>query len=344
MPYNETRLCVLMFYAVLAAVLVVIYAAVPESDHKDLTILNLQDAKEVYSGCWKFPGSSGSAALDICLQTCAIFTILVFIIGELTGNLSQVDKLWSVLPVLYVWEVALLANSGRLLLMSAVISVWGIRLTYNFGRRGGYSWPPWRGEEDYRWAYVRKMPFVNSRLGCSVFNLFFISIYQNILLMLMAGPALVASMFPRALSVYDWMVAASVLLLIAIETVADNQQLIFQTQKWRTINAGEKLIHPFSVGFPTHQLFSLSRHPNYAAEMSVWFVFYLFTITAGASLVNWSLAGAVLLCLLFQGSTHLSESITSKKYKEYKRYQASVDRFVGAWNPFQADFPCAIKD
>ena len=24
------------------------------------------------------------------------------------------------------------------------------RLTYNFNRRGGYSWPPWKGDEDYR--------------------------------------------------------------------------------------------------------------------------------------------------------------------------------------------------
>jgi hypothetical protein len=34
--------------------------------------------------------------------------------------------------------------------MAAVAAVWGLRLTYNFYRRGGYAWPPWTGEEDYR--------------------------------------------------------------------------------------------------------------------------------------------------------------------------------------------------
>jgi steroid 5-alpha reductase family enzyme len=38
----------------------------------------------------------------------------------------------------------------RLVLMAAVSAVWGLRLTYNFYRRGGYGWPPWSGEEDYR--------------------------------------------------------------------------------------------------------------------------------------------------------------------------------------------------
>ncbi len=37
----------------------------------------------------------------------------------------------------------------------------------------------------------------------------------------------------------------------------------------------------YSVGFPSAGLFSVSRHPNYLAEISLWFVFYAFSITAG---------------------------------------------------------------
>jgi hypothetical protein len=52
------------------------------------------------------------------------------------------------------------------------------------------------------------------------------------------------------------------------------------------ISTGEKntLSYPFlfySVGFPSAGLFSVSRHPNYLAEISLWFVFYAFSITAG---------------------------------------------------------------
>ena len=31
---------------------------------------------------------------------------LCFLIGTVTGNVSQVDKLWSIMPVVYVWIVA----------------------------------------------------------------------------------------------------------------------------------------------------------------------------------------------------------------------------------------------
>ena len=41
--------------------------------------------------------------------------------------------------------------------MAAVSAVWGLRLTYNFYRRGGYAWPPWTGEEDYRSVRPRSL-------------------------------------------------------------------------------------------------------------------------------------------------------------------------------------------
>ena len=43
--------------------------------------------------------------LKILLRLCAISVLFVFIAGELTRNFSQVDRLWSTLPVLYVWLV-----------------------------------------------------------------------------------------------------------------------------------------------------------------------------------------------------------------------------------------------
>ena len=66
--------------------------------------------------------------------------VYCFVVGELTGNNSQVDKLWSVLPIVYVWIAAHYGEyDPRLLLMAILVSIWGVRLTYNFSRRGGYS-------------------------------------------------------------------------------------------------------------------------------------------------------------------------------------------------------------
>ena len=54
-------------------------------------------------------------------------------------------RLWSLLPTLYTLLTWAQHGGPRLLLMAAVTSVWSARLTWNFWRRGGYSWPPWTG-------------------------------------------------------------------------------------------------------------------------------------------------------------------------------------------------------
>lgn len=59
-----------------------------------------------------------------------------FIVSELVRNYSQVDKLWSIVPLLYGWYFASAANwEPRIVLMAILISIWGARLTYNFSRQ-----------------------------------------------------------------------------------------------------------------------------------------------------------------------------------------------------------------
>ena len=63
-------------------------------------------------------------------------SIVAFIVSEIFQNYSQVDKLWSTIPIFYVWYFTLQSGyDPRMVLMSIVATVWGIRLSYNFGRR-----------------------------------------------------------------------------------------------------------------------------------------------------------------------------------------------------------------
>jgi steroid 5-alpha reductase family enzyme len=39
--------------------------------------------------------------------------------------------------------------------MAFLVTLWGLRLSYNFYRKGGYNIIPWKGEEDYRWKIFR---------------------------------------------------------------------------------------------------------------------------------------------------------------------------------------------
>ena len=44
---------------------------------------------------------------------------------------------------------------------------------------------------------------------------------------------------------------------------------------------------------------------------------------------NWTIAGCLLLIVLFQGSSAFSEEISADKYPEYADYQRKVARFLG---------------
>jgi steroid 5-alpha reductase family enzyme len=70
------------------------------------------------------------------------------------------------------------------------------------------------------------------------------------------------------------------------------------------------------------------RHPNYSAEQGIWIVFYFFSVAATGLWVNWSIAGALLLVLLFKGSSDFSEGVSAEKYPMYKKYQEQVGRFL----------------
>lgn len=252
-----------------------------------------------------------------------------FLIGELTGNNSQVDKLWSLVPILYVWTVASYGHFGpRLLVMAVLVSFWGARLTFNFGRHGAYQWRFWGGTEDYRWKVLRQKPEFQPKWRWTLFNLFFISGYQNILILLFTLPAIVALQFQnKPLNWLDGLAALAFLGFLGLETVADNQHWRFQSRKWSRIKSGQELNEQEKKGFLDRGLWGRSRHPNYFAEQAIWVSFYFFSVAASGQWVNWSVAGCLLLMVLFYHSSRFSEEISAGKYPQYADYQKQVPRF-----------------
>ena len=253
-----------------------------------------------------------SAALGIAL--------VVWILNVVTRECSWVDRLWSITPPIFVgyfWSQSGFADP-RLLLMTALTTAWGARLTYNFARKGGYG----KGGEDYRWAVLRE------RMSPARFQLFsfgFIALYQNVLLLLITLPAYLALEHAGApLGPLDYVAALLFVAFLAGETIADQQQWEFHQDKRARKARGE----PVPSEFLTTGLFRYSRHPNFFCEQGMWWALYLFSVAAGAGWLNWSIAGAVLLSLLFQGSTAFTESITRSKYPEYAAYQRATSRLI----------------
>jgi steroid 5-alpha reductase family enzyme len=284
--------------------------------------------------CLNFGYTPNELQFDILSQMALPVGLVIaycFVVGEISRNNSQVDKLWSIVPIYYVWHMTLLAPelSERMVLMAILVTIWGARLTFNFARRGAYTWRFWAGEEDYRWEELRKRPGFNNNFIWGLFNLFFISAYQNILIFSFTVP-IIATLSDQAnpqLNVVDYLLSALLLLAVAIEFVADQQQYVFQTEKHRRIKAGEAL-GDYEKGFVSTGLWGIVRHPNYAMEQSIWVIFYLFSVNATGQWVNWTIGGCVLLLILFKGSSDFSEELSANKYPAYKDYQKNVPRFI----------------
>ncbi len=272
------------------------------------------------------------STLKILLIITACSAAYCFLVGELSGNNSQMDKLWSLLPEVYIWIIAARGGfSFRLIVMAVLATLWGLRLTFNFARKGAYTLKFWAGEEDYRWAVLRQRKEFQPHWKWMLFNLLFISIYQNVLILATTLPALISMNSTRAFGLVDVLAAALMAAFLLLETVSDEQQWVFQTTKHRMLREGktlEELPEPYNKGFNTTGLWNHSRHPNYLGEQGVWASFYLFSVGAGIGIFNWSLIGALLLIVLFQGSSVFAEEISSSKYPEYPEYCRAVPKFI----------------
>jgi steroid 5-alpha reductase family enzyme len=190
-------------------------------------------------------------------------------------------------------------------------------------------------------------------------------LYQNILLWLLTWPIAFAvqyggsSHLSNKWDIYDTICTLVFLTVLAGETIADNQQWAFQTQKYALLNGGttvsassstplrrskrkatientlSSLPGEYSLGFITTGLFKYSRHPNFFCEISLWFTQLAFIaarpgFTSSPFLV--ASIGAILLFLLFLGSTTFTEWISTQKYPKYKDYQKTTSMLV-PWCP-----------
>jgi steroid 5-alpha reductase family enzyme len=263
------------------------------------------------------------APIIVCLWILAAACAATWVLSLVTGEHSWVDRIWSIVPVVYVWVFAGAAGlaDARLDLVAVLVTLWGARLTFNFARKGGYA----PGGEDYRWEVLRGRM---SRPAFQVFNLFFIVIYQNILLLLIALPAWTMSLHRTPVTALDILLAALFLVCLTGETVADQQQWDFHRWKRAEAAAGREP----SPRFLQTGLFRYSRHPNFFFEQAQWWLIFLFGCAAAGSILQWTVIGPLLLTGLFVGSTIFTESISRSRYHEYAEYQARTSPVV-PWFP-----------
>lgn len=264
--------------------------------------------------------SSYSATFSIM----AVMCLFTFAASFVTNNDSWVDRLWSIVPVVYAWifhlykvPVSATSQLSSSLVFTVLVTLWGARLTYNFYRKGGYR----KGGEDYRWAYVRQWEiFARVPLLWSVFSLVVVSSFQSWLLWIITIP--LQSLSSSHFDFKSQLAAGTFVLFLALETLADQQQWNFQCEKHHQRPRREGVMYDF--GFCIQGTFAFSRHLNVWSEQSIWTTVFLAAAFHEGSLLHASCIGCVVLIALTVGSTTLTEKISSSKYEFYKYYQMTT--------------------
>jgi steroid 5-alpha reductase family enzyme len=210
-------------------------------------------------------------------------TVVIFLFSLAYRNSSFYDAYWSVAPIaiaLY-WALApeaLGADGARQVTVVALVSLWGVRLTYNWARG-------WRGFDHEDWRYVD----LRRRSGRAFWLVSFLGIHLLPTIVVFLGclallPALTSGRAPfGALDALAALVTAGA---IWIEARADEQLRRFRAAA------------PDPGAILSEGLWALSRHPNYFGEIGFWWGLYLFALAADPS-YWWTIAGPLAITLLF---------------------------------------------
>lgn len=286
---------------------------------------NLQSFGDVLKDL-PFANYCSTGSVDYAFLWSMVIATLCFALTKLTNEYSWVDRIWPLLPIGYgvhylyhQQHCRQIPIATRQIIMLTITTLWGIKHTFNFARKGGFK----SGGEDYRWSYIRQN---YHWILVELLNFFFIAYYQIILIQWFATPIHFAH--EKTFNFIDGILSVLLATVLLTETIADQQQWEFQSTKYKLLaengNNRDKLPPKYKLGFCVEGLWKYCRHPNFFCEISLWWLLFFCSVNSVG--LNWSGIGALLLNLLFFGSTALTEQISASKYPEYALYQKTTPR------------------
>jgi steroid 5-alpha reductase family enzyme len=216
---------------------------------------------------------------------------------------SIADVFWGFGFVLVAWTswIAADASSVRVLLLVALVTVWGMRLAIYL------LWRRWGEREDRRYAAMRARNAPHFWWS-SFFSVF---VLQGLLIGFVSLPVQAAA-WRDVRSPWTWFDGLGVALWLTgfcFEAVGDWQLARFKA-------------HPANNGRVLDQgLWHYTRHPNYFGDFCVWWGIYLIAAAGGAAATIASPAVMSLLLLRVSGVALLERTIADRRpeYAEYKR-------------------------
>ncbi len=243
----------------------------------------------------------------------AILMVLVWILSLARRDASIVDIFWGLGFVLVAWVSLAMGDgfTGRKILVTAMTTVWGLRLaTYLFFRNRGKG-------EDFR--YQRMRAHYGARFG--LISLFVVFGLQGVLMMVVSLPVQAAQVAgPDHFTILDWLGATALLAGVLFESVGDWQLARFKAD-------------PASAGKVMDRgLWAWTRHPNYFGDALAWWGIFL--VAASNTSHLWAIVGPLLMTylLLRVSGVALLERSLVKRRPGYEDYVARTSAFI-PWFP-----------
>ena len=228
-----------------------------------------------------------------------VATVLVFAFSLLLKNASVYDPYWSVQPPVILAALALGSgiNAYGILLLS-VVSLWAIRLTANWA----YTFADLT-HEDWRYRMLKE----NTGAFYPLINFVGIHMVPTLVVYACILPAAYAIKASISTNVFGVLFLAVSLLAVLLQGVSDAEM-----HKYRKKRDG---------AFNRHGLWKYSRHPNYLAEILMWWGVALSVVFSAEGAWHLLLGALLNTALFLFVSIPMAEKRQSKKegYAEYKK-------------------------
>jgi len=242
------------------------------------------------------------------------FMIAVWALSVVIKNAGIADTFWGLGFVLVAWITFLGAEGylGRRLLITLLVTAWGLRLAIHISLRS------WGKGEDRRYQAWRRQ-YGEKFWWVSLFTVFLL---QGALLWVISLVAQVGQWSPKPDRLV-WIDGAGFLVWAVgffFEAVADRQLAAF---KANPANRGRVM---------AQGLWRYSRHPNYFGECLMWWGIFLVTLATPRSL--WSIVSPLTITFLLlkvSGVTLLERTIVETR-PDYREYQERTSAFI-PWFP-----------
>ena len=241
-------------------------------------------------------------------------TVVVFIFSVVVNNSSLYDPYWSVVPPFLAafWILmGLRAGHGITLggaIVVALLLLWAGRLTLNWGRG-------WRGFDHEDWRYVD----FRKSAGRAYWIVSFLGIHLFPTILVFLGCLSFVPILAEPVNHLDplWIAAAFLIAAaILIEARADRELYEFK----HTERDPDDIL---DTGMWSH-----SRHPNYFAEVLLWWGLYLAGLGANPTFW-WTIVGPLAITALFLFvSVPMMEKHMIERHPNYESASYERSRFV----------------